>query len=173
MILRKIDAITKWNNPKSVNRPDPTVPGDTLSELKTKENKLSVWLANSEEDIEDAVAALSLSKDDTDRLCLLLLDEEKLSSFDIAVLDDQEGDAQGASEEILKKHRNLVELDHKRLGQLAEYMIQQANDTNNRKTFSEVKVKNILNKYKGTKIEPQKVKKNILRKLNWNENGNT
>ncbi len=173
MILRKIDAITKWNNPKSVNRPDPTVPGDTLSELKTKENKLSVWLANSEEDIEDAVAALSLSKDDTDRLCLLLLDEEKLSSFDIAVLDDQEGDAQGASEEILKKHRNLVELDHKRLGQLAEYMIQQANDTNNRKTFSEVKVKNILNKYKGTKIEPQKVKKNIIRKLNWNEDGNT
>lgn len=173
MILRKIDAITKWNNPKSVNRPDPTVPGDTLSELKTKENKLSVWLANTEEDIEDAVAALSLSKDDTDRLCLLLLDEEKLSSFDIAVLDDQEGDAQGASEEILKKHRNLVELDHKRLGQLAEYMIQQANDTNNRKTFSEVKVKNILNKYKGTKIEPQKVKKNIIRKLNWNEDGNT
>ena len=173
MILRKIDAITKWNNPKSVNRPDPTVPGDTLSELKTKENKLSVWLANSEEDIEDAVAALSLSKDDTDRLCLLLLDEEKLSSFDIAVLDDQEGDAQGASEEILKKHRNLVELDHKRLGQLAEYMIQQDNDTNNRKTFSEVKVKNILNKYKGTKIEPQKVKKNIIRKLNWNEDGNT
>lgn len=173
MILRKIDAITKWNNPKSVNRPDPTVPGDTLSELKTKENKLSVWLANSEEDIEDAVAALSLSKDDTDRLCLLLLDEEKLSSYDIVVLDDQEGDAQGASEEILKKHRNLVELDHKRLGQLAEYMIQQANDTNNRKTFSEVKVKNILNKYKGTKIEPQKVKKNIIRKLNWNEDGNT
>jgi hypothetical protein len=173
MILRKIDAITKWNNPKSVNRPDPTVPGDTLSELKTKENKLSVWLANSEEDIEDAVVALSLSRDDTDRLCLLLLDEEKLSSFDIVVLDDQEGDAQGASEEILKKHRNLVELDHKRLGQLAEYMIQQANDTNNRKTFSEVKVKNILNKYKGTKIEPQKVKKNIIRKLNWNEDGNT
>lgn len=173
MILRKIDAITKWNTPKSVNRPDPTVPGDTLSELKTKENKLSVWLANTEEDIEDAVAALSLSKDDTDRMCLLLLDEEKLSSFDIAVLSDQEGDAQGASKEILKKHRNLVELDHKRLGQLAEYMIQQANDTNSRKTFSEVKVKNILNKYKGTKIEPQKVKENIIRKLNWNENGIT
>ena len=160
MILRKIDAITKWNTPKSVNRPDPTVPGDTLSELKTKENKLSVWLANTEEDIEDAVAALSLSKDDTDRMCLLLLDEEKLSSFDIAVLSDQEGDAQGASKEILKKHRNLVELDHKR-------------DTNSRKTFSEVKVKNILNKYKGTKIEPQKVKENIIRKLNWNENGIT
>lgn len=171
MIIRKIDAITKWNNPRSVNRPDPTVPGDTLSELKTKDNKLSVWLANSEEDIEDAVAALTLSRDNTEKLCFLLLDEEKLSSFDIIVLDDQEGDAQGASEEILKKHRNLVELDHKRLGLLAEYMIQQANDTNNRKTFTESKVKNILNKYKGIKIEPQKVKKNILGKLKWNEDG--
>ena len=76
MIVRKIDAITKWNNPKSVNRPDPTVPGDTLSELKTKENKLSVWLANTEEDIEDAVAALSLSRDATDRLCFIVLDED-------------------------------------------------------------------------------------------------
>lgn len=173
MIVRKIDAITKWNNPKSVNRPDPTVPGDTLSELKTKENKLSVWLANTEEDIEDAVAALSLSRDDTDRLCFLVLDEDKLSSFDIAVLDDQKGDAQGASEEILNKHRNLVELDHKRLGLLAEYMIQQAGDTNNRKTFTETKVKQILNKYKGTKIEVKNVKERISRKLNWNEDANT
>ena len=58
MIIRKIDAITKWNSPKMVDRPDPTVPCDTLSELRTKENKLSVWLANTQEDIEDAVAAL-------------------------------------------------------------------------------------------------------------------
>lgn len=173
MIVRKIDAITKWNNPKSVNRPDPTVPGDTLSELKTKENKLSVWLANTEEDIEDAVAALSLSRDNTDRLCLLILDEDKLSSFDIAVLDDQKGDAQGASEEILNKHRNLVELDHKRLGLLAEYMLQQAGDTNNRKTFTETQVKQILNKYKGTKIEVKNVKEKISKKLNWNEDANT
>lgn len=173
MIIRKIDAITKWNNPKPVNRRDPTVPGDTFSELKTKENKLSVWLANSEEDIEDAVVALSLSRDNTDRLCFLLLDEERLSSFDITVSNDEIGNAQGASEEILKKHRNLVELDHKRLGQLAEYMIQQANNTNNRKTFTETMVKSILNKYKGTKIEVQKVKENILQKLNWNEDGNT
>lgn len=168
MIIRKIDAITKWDNPKPVDRPDPTVPGDTLSELKTKDNKLSVWLANSEEDIEDAVVALSLSRDNTDRLCFLLLDEETLSSFDITILDDQVGEAQGASEKILKKHRNLVELDHKRLGQLAEYMIQQANNTNNRKTFTETMVKKILNKNKDTKIEVQKVKKNILQKLNWN-----
>ncbi len=173
MIVRKIDAITKWNNPKSVNRSDATVPGDTLSELKTKENKLSVWLANTEEDIEDAVVALSLSKDDIDKLFFLLLDEQQLSSFNIEVLDDQMGDAQGASEEILRKHRNLVELDHKRLGMLAEYMIQQASDANNRKTFTESRVKSILNKNKGTKIEANKVKKNIIRKLNWSEDGNS
>lgn len=172
MIIRKIDAITKWNNPKEVNRPDPTVPGDTLSELRTKENKLSVWLANSQEDIEDAVAALSLSRDNTERLCLLMLDEAKLSAFNIDVKFDEEGDAQGASEEILKKHRNLVELDHKRLGLLAEYMIKQASVAENRKTFTENKVIDILNKYKGKKIEPGKVKKKIKEKLNWNEDGN-
>lgn len=167
MIIRKIDAITKWNNPKTVNRPDPTVPGDTLSELKTRENKLSVWLANTQEDIEDAVVALSLSRDDTGRLCFVMLDESKLTDMEIAVLDDEDGDAQGACEEILKKHRNLVELDHKRLGLLADYMIKQASNTNNRKTFTEPQVKDILNKNKGTKIEPQKVKKNISNKLNW------
>lgn len=167
MIIRKIDAITKWNNPKTVNRPDPTVPGDTLSELKTRENKLSVWLANTQEDIEDAVVALSLSRDDPGRLCFVMLDESTLSDMEIAVLDDEEGDVQGASEEILKKHRNLVELDHKRLGLLADYMIKQASNINNRKIFTEPQVKIILNKNKGTKIEPQKVKKNISNKLNW------
>lgn len=172
MIIRKIDAITKWNSPKAVNRLDPTVPGDTLSELRTKENKLSVWLANTQEDIEDAVAALSLSRDNTERLCLLVLDEARLSAIDIDVKFDEEGDAQGASEEILKKHRNLVELDHKRLGLLAEYMIEQARVAENRKTFTESKVVGILNKYKGNKIEPGKVKKNILEKLNWNKDGN-
>lgn len=172
MIIRKIDAITKWNNPKAVNRVDPTIPGDTLSELRTKENKLSVWLANSDEDIEDAVVALSLSRDDTDRLMLVMLDEEILASLEIEVKDDQLGDAQGASEDILKKHRNLVELDYKRLGLLAGYMIKQASDANNRKTFTESKVKGILNKYKDTKIDSKSVKKNISEKLNWNQDGN-
>lgn len=167
MIIRKIDAITKWNGPKAVKRPDPTVPGDTLSELKTKDNKLSVWLANTQEDIEDAVAALSLSRDNADRLCLLLLDEKRLSEIDIEVKFDEEGDAQGASEEILKKHRNLIELDHKRLGLLAEYMIEQASDSNNRKTYTESNVRSILEKYKDTKIESKKVKDNISKKLNW------
>lgn len=173
MLIRKIDAITKWNSPQAVNRPDPTVPGDTLSELRTKGNKLSVWLANTQEDIEDAVAALSLSRDNTERLCLLKLDEERLLSLDISVKFDEEGDAQGASDEVLKKHRNLVELDHKRLGLLAEYMIDQACDSNNRIVFTESKVISVLNKYKGNKIEPSRVKKNILSKLNWNEIGNT
>ena len=174
MIVRKIDAISKWDNPKPVNRKDSTVPGDTLSELRTRGNKLSVWLANSEEDVEDAVAALTLSKDDTDRLCLLVLDEKELSSsYEIEVLDDEKGDAQGASEEILNKHRNLVELDHKRLGLLAEYMLKQARNTNNRKTYTAMQVKNILNKYKGTKIDVQNVKKKISQKLNWNEDGNS
>lgn len=173
MIIRKIDAISKWNNPRKVNRPDPTVPGDTLSELRTRENRLSVWLANTEEDIEDAVVALSLSRDDTDRLIMVMLDENKLAEIDIDVKDDQLGDAQGASEEILKKHRDLVELDHKRLGRLAEYMLQQASNQNNRKTFTEATVRGILNKYKGIKINPKAVKRKISTKLNWNKDGNT
>ena len=126
MIVRKIDVIAKWDTPQSVNRSDATVPGDTLSELRTRKNKLSVWLANSNEDIEDAVAALSLSRDDTQKIIMLKLDETKLAEIDIDVRDDQRGEACGASDEILKKHRNLVELDHKRLGLLAEYMIEQA-----------------------------------------------
>lgn len=167
MLIRKIDKIPNWNTPKLVKRTDPTVPGDTLSELKTKENKLSVWLANSDEDIEDAVAALSLNKDSIDKLNVLLLDENELSSsLEIEILDEK-GFAQGASDEILSKHRNLVELDHKRLGLLAEYMIKQASNPNNRKTFTEKQVKDILNKYKGKKIDEQNVKEKISQKLHW------
>lgn len=172
MIVRKVDVITRWNNPKAVNRSDPTVPGDTLSELKTRENKLSVWLANTDEDIEDAVAALSLSRDNIQRLMLVMLDETKLAALSIEMKDDQLGAAPGASEVILKKHRNLVELDHKRLGLLAEYMIQQASDQNNRRTFTEANVKGILNRYKGTKIDAKNVAVKISAKLNWDKDGN-
>lgn len=173
MIIRKIDVISRWSNPKDVSRADPTVPGDTLSELRTRENKLSVWLANSDEDIEDAVAALSLSRTDTQKIVMVKLDEAKLAEINIEVKDDQLGEARGASAEILKKHRDLVELDHRRLGLLAEYMIRQAKDQCNRKTFTESAVKNILNKYKGIKIDPRNVNEKISSKLNWNQDGNT
>lgn len=167
MIVRKIDVIGRWDKPKDVNRSDPTVPGDTLSELRTRGNKLSVWLANTDEDIEDAVAALSLSRADTQKIIMLKLDETKLAEINIEVSDDQMGEACGASNEILKKHRNLVELDHKRLGLLAAYMINQASDPRNRQIFTEAKVKSILNKYRGTKIDPKGVTDKISGKLNW------
>lgn len=173
MIVRKIDAISKWDNPTAVKRHDATVPGDTISDLKTHGNKLSVWLANTDEDIEDAVAALSLSRDDTQKVTMLKLDENKLADIEIDVVDDQLGNAQGASNVILKKHRNLVELDHSRLGKLADYMISQASDPQNRKIFTAGQVKEILNKYKGTKIDPRCVTDKILEKLNWNRHGNS
>lgn len=173
MIVRKVDSISRWDSPKEVKRQDRTIPGDTLSELRTKENKLSVWLANTEEDIEDAVAALSLSRDGAKKLVMVVLNEQELAELDIEVVADQLGEAQGASASILQKHRNLVELDHKRLGMLAEYMIRQAKDQSNRKTYTEAKVKAILNRYKEeSKIDVGSVKKNISEKLDWRKDGN-
>lgn len=173
MIIRKIDGINKWDNPKNVDRPDATIPGDTISDLRTKGNKLSVWLANTKEDVEDAVVALSLSRDDPKKLVMVILDEQELKGIDISVRADQLGDAQGASETILHKHRNLVELDYKRLGFLAEYMLEKAKDENNRRIYTESQVRAILNKYKDEdKIDATKVKQSIANKLNWGEDGN-
>ena len=63
MVLRGLLYPNKWDPVKDVDRKDAFLAGDNVTELRTTKNMLSVWLANSEEDIEDAIAAMALNKD--------------------------------------------------------------------------------------------------------------
>ena len=46
MLIRMITGISKWNGSKVVNREDAYICGDAISDLRTRDNKLSVWKAD-------------------------------------------------------------------------------------------------------------------------------
>ena len=167
MLIRGLLYPNRWDPISEVNREDGFLAADYVTELRTSQNMLSVWLANNEEDIEDAIVALALGKDKPNRMIGYLIDEKDLEAFKIEAKDNQKGDAQGAVESILKKHRNLVELDFWRLGYLTQYMLEIAKDTNRQVILTKDEVEKILNKYKGTKIIPENVNEKLRKKLNW------
>ena len=54
MLIRGIASLARWDGSTFVRRPDATTAGDVISDLRTQNNTLSVWRADSQEDINDA-----------------------------------------------------------------------------------------------------------------------
>lgn len=168
MLIRLISSISKWDESKVVDRPNAFINGDTISDLRTTDNKLSVWKADSKEDIEDAIVALALNRDAVNKVNYLLIQEEDLAKLEIEISDEEAGIAPGLKESILNKHRDLIELDYWHIGFLAEYMLRLAKDENYRKVCSKADVKMLLEKYKEErKIEPENMSEKLKEKLNW------
>lgn len=167
MVLRGLLYPNKWDPVKDVDRKDAFLAGDNVTELRTIKNMLSVWLANSEEDIEDAIAAMALNKDQPCKMVGYLMDEKELEDLEIKTVDNEKGKALGADESILAKHRNLIELDYWRLGYLTQYMIGLSKDKNRQVILTKGEVIDILNKYKGNKIKAEMVNQKLREKLNW------
>ena len=78
MLIRMISGISKWDGSKAVNRKDYYICGDAIGDLRTTDNKLSVWKADTQEDINDAIVALALNRDSVSKLSYFLLKEEDL-----------------------------------------------------------------------------------------------
>ena len=167
MVIRGLLYPNKWDPVRDVDRKDAFLAGDNVTELRTSKNMLSVWLANSQEDIDDAMVAMALNKDNPCKMVAYLMDEKELEGIEIATADNEIGKALGADESILLKHRNLVELDYWRLGYLTEYMIKLSQNKDRQVVMTKGEVVELLNKYKGTKISADKVNEKLRSKLNW------
>lgn len=167
MVIRGLLYPNKWDPVRDVDRKDAFLAGDNVTELRTSKNMLSVWLANSQEDIDDAMVAMALNKDNPCKMVAYLMDEKELEGIEIETADNEIGKALGADESILLKHRNLVELDYWRLGYLTEYMIKLSQNKDRQVVMTKVEVVELLNKYKGTKISADKVNEKLRSKLNW------
>lgn len=166
-LIRMISSISKWNGSRKVNRTDATICGDAISDLRTTDNKLSVWIGDNEEDIDDAIVALALSRDDVQKVECFELDEKKLSEMEITTAEEK-GKVGGLNEAILCKHRNLVEIDYKRLGILADYMACLASNEQNRITRTPSSIKELLRRYEREgKIKRNMVKPHIREKMGW------
>ena len=168
MLIRGIASLSRWDGNTFVNRPDATTAGDVISDLRTQNNTLSVWRADSDEDINDALVALSLNRTDVQKVIALLLDENDLAAMQIDYSDKLPGKAPGAIDSIKKKHRDLLEIDYKRLGILSDYMMSIVHDKEKRVELSKPSVKNLLEEYrKNGMIEVEEMNEDLRSNLNW------
>lgn len=168
MLIRSIASLARWDGSTVVNRPDATIAGDVISDLRTQNNTLSVWRADSQEDIDDAIVAMSLNRTDVSKVIALLIDENDLSVMQIELSDKNPGKAPGAVESIKKKHRDLVEIDYKRLGILSEYMMKVVQDKDRRVEVTKPNVRKLLTQYRdGNKLVLDEMNKDLREKLNW------
>ncbi len=169
MVIRLISNINKWDGSKIINRDDAYMCGDALSDLRTTDNRLSVWKADNQEDINDAIVALALNRDSVCKINYFLLSEENLSKIGINIVDDKEGLAAGLLDPtILKKHRDLIDIDYWRLGFLAEHMLMLAEENDNRMIVSKSEVKKLLIQYKeANKIQPESMNVKLREDLKW------
>ena len=160
--------MSRWDGSTVVNRPDATTAGDVIADLRTQNNTLSVWRADSPEDINDAIVAMSLNRTNVAKMVALLIDEKDLSSMEIDFSDKVLGKAPGANESIKKKHRDLVEIDYKRLGILSEYMMKIVHDEKKRVEITKPNLKKLLEEYRrGNKIILEEMQKELRENLNW------
>lgn len=168
MLIRGIASLARWDGTTVVNREDATTAGDVISDLRTQSNTLSVWRADSPEDINDAIVAMSLNRTEVSKVIALLLDEKDLSAMKIDFSDAIPGKAPGAAESIKNKHRDLLEIDYKRLGVLSDYMMKVVHDKDKRVEITKPNLKKLLIQYKeGNKIIPDEMNPELREKLNW------
>ncbi len=169
MLLRMLSSMNKWDlkeNP--ILREDPSFPADSVTDLKTTRNKLSVWKASDDDETNDAIVALALGRQSLDKLCFVYLDENDLKRIGIDALQDEPGNAPGIeSNAILNRHMNLQQIDYTRLGKLTEYIFKQLNDENCvYKTKKELSELLLDYKEKGL-VNPGIMNDKLRKKLNW------
>lgn len=167
ILMRKISGISKWDGTNEVHRCDQFICGDALGDLKTTQNALSVWKADDETDIEDAIVALALSRDKVDKIYGVNMDSDVLKDKGIA-FEENPGEAPGMKKEILDKHRDLVELDFWRVGYIAEYMTNLVKENGPQIRFSAKKVRDLMEKYKEEdKLNLDEMKPKLKIDLKW------
>lgn len=153
MLIRGIASVSRWDGSTRVTRDDATTAGDVISDLRTTQNTLSVWNAETNDAVDDAVVAIALGRTSISKVVALQLDEAELNRMEI-YLKDEPGKANGAIDAIKNNHRNMLEIDYKRLGLLSNYMLDLCRKGEFRIQKSESEVAHLIKRY----IDEDKIK---------------
>ncbi len=113
--MLRIISKAKWSSSPDW-LPSDQVPADTLNDLRTADNKLSVWLLPEESQLERLIAALVAARDKMAKFDYALLDEAELGRLDIQMV--QAGEPVPDSD-VSQWHHHLFELTAQRLAALA------------------------------------------------------
>lgn len=166
-LLRMISSLERWDGRRDVQRPNPSICGDAIADLRTKNNCLSTWIADTDVDKDTAVVALALGRDKADKLCYVILDDQDLKNLEIDISDECKGEAKGLNEDLLTNHRDLIEMDYEHIGKLANYITPLVR-SGQFKVITKAQVKSLLETYKGNElIDIEKVNDSLKIDLNW------
>lgn len=121
--LRMISNMNHWDRGKMNLYPNCFSTGDILlSDLKTEKNTLSLWKFEDDQEKNDLIVAMAMSRQHIQKLVYVVMDDAGINKRGIP-LEDEIGNADGiVDENILKKHVNMAKIDFWRLGYVAEYL---------------------------------------------------
>lgn len=121
--LRMISNMNHWDRDKMDLYPNCFSTGDILlSDLKTDKNTLSLWKFEDDQEKNDLIVAMAMSRQHIQKLVYVVMDDAGINQRGIP-LEDELGNADGITDEnILKKHVNMTKIDFWRLGYVAEYL---------------------------------------------------
>lgn len=118
-----------------------------IAEMKTEKNKLSVWLINNEDDLNDAFVALASNGDSLSTIDAVKIDEKDLVSLNF---DDELGDT--PTYRINDKHRNITGLNYESMGVVLASIIEGIKNSNSIR-MTKPKLRELLvNAYKDEKL---------------------
>lgn len=122
--IRKINKRSVWNvGAESYQSQNilHNIPSDVFVRcMDSKDNSLSIWKVNGDswDDYGDIIATIISGSDGPSTTDLVLIDDELMVEFSLKQYD---GDTK-ASIEMNKKHYDITELTHFKIGVLAEYI---------------------------------------------------
>lgn len=146
--IRKIESIGRWDGTANPLYEGAFSTGDILlTELKTAHNTLSVWGYDTEDEKDEVLAALALTRQHVDRLAYVTMDEVYIQNLGIP-LKPEEGIAEGITrKDILQRHVNLAQIDFWRLGYVAEYISKLAQKDEGHFQLSDKKVYQLIERH--------------------------
>lgn len=162
--IRFVSGMSRWDGSMNLSRPNAGVCGDAITDLKTTNNELSIWLVDNENQIDEVAAVIALERYELDKVCYVKLDKRLIEN--ILTIKTTKGRCKPIIDQsILDRHRDIEGLDSKLLETLSSYMLQQVQQSNfgNR---DRMKMKTIINDMiQNKQIDEKLIKENIKKDL--------
>jgi len=118
LFLRIIRKAKWYKNEQVPWLPEGELQADTLTDLSTKSNELSVWhIEDDRSNLEQVVTALAAGRDNIASLDYALFDQQTLLAINIKIKETKGG---SPDEKVNSWHRDLVELSATKLMALAK-----------------------------------------------------
>ena len=117
LLVRKIEK-AKWMQNDIVSGED--ISADAITNcLKTKENNLSVWKVDTENNVEQAILAIAASAQHIETIDVVLISPEYLTQKDV---DYSQSEIPVPVEDLINIHYDICKVTYKKLGIIAYHI---------------------------------------------------